>query len=107
MFRRAGSCRNRPGRIGARRRTSGPETSDSEAFHGPDTRNGVAVRNRAFPMGDRVRIDADGGLVITGRARDPIKSGDDWINPAEIWQWWGALTGKIDKMRLRSEFGNG
>jgi 3-(methylthio)propionyl---CoA ligase len=37
-----------------------------------------------FPTGDLARIDADGSLVITGRSKDLIKSGGEWINPAEI-----------------------
>jgi 3-(methylthio)propionyl---CoA ligase len=37
-----------------------------------------------FPTGDLARIDAVGNLVITGRAKDLIKSGGEWINPAEI-----------------------
>jgi fatty-acyl-CoA synthase len=124
-----------------------------------------------FATGDLARIDAHGNLIITGRAKDLIKSGGEWINPAEIeavigalpevalaavigrpdpkWgerpillvetrdgqpvsdeallepladrvaPWWIpdevfrlanmplAPTGKIDKMRLRSEYGNG
>ena len=34
--------------------------------------------------GDLARIDAEGDLIITGRAKDLIKSGGEWINPAEI-----------------------
>jgi fatty-acyl-CoA synthase len=124
-----------------------------------------------FSTGDLARIDGHGNLIITGRAKDLIKSGGEWINPAEIeavigalpevalaavigrpdpkWgerpillvetrgddpvsdetlleplrgrvaPWWIpdevfrlanmplAPTGKIDKMRLRSEYGNG
>jgi acyl-CoA synthetase (AMP-forming)/AMP-acid ligase II len=124
-----------------------------------------------FDTGDLARIDPEGHLIITGRAKDLIKSGGEWINPAEIesiicglpqvslaavigradpkWgerpillvemredqaisdaamldalreqvaPWWVpdkvirlenmplAPTGKIDKMRLRSEYGNG
>jgi len=37
-----------------------------------------------FPTGDLARIEASGELVITGRAKDLIKSGGEWINPAEI-----------------------
>jgi len=122
-----------------------------------------------FATGDLARIDDAGNLVITGRSKDLIKSGGEWINPAEIedivgelpevslaavigrerpkWgerpvllvevreggavtddrlldalrgrvaSWWLpdaviriarmplAATGKIDKMRLRAEFG--
>src|SRR5690606_22242643 len=37
-----------------------------------------------FATGDLVRISPDGDLIITGRAKDLIKSGGEWINPAEI-----------------------
>jgi len=37
-----------------------------------------------FATGDLARIDADGSVHITGRAKDLIKSGGEWINPAEI-----------------------
>ena len=37
-----------------------------------------------FPTGDLARIDTAGNLIITGRAKDLIKSGGEWINPAEI-----------------------
>ncbi|MEH3046295.1 AMP-binding protein [Sphingomonas adhaesiva] len=44
-----------------------------------------------FVTGDLARIDRDGNLVITGRAKDLIKSGGEWINPAEIEAIVGAL----------------
>ncbi|NEX91765.1 AMP-binding protein [Caulobacter sp. 17J65-9] len=37
-----------------------------------------------FDTGDLARIDRKGNLTITGRAKDLIKSGGEWINPAEI-----------------------
>jgi acyl-CoA synthetase (AMP-forming)/AMP-acid ligase II len=37
-----------------------------------------------LPTGDLARIDAAGNLIITGRSKDLIKSGGEWINPAEI-----------------------
>lgn len=44
-----------------------------------------------FDTGDLARIATDGSLQITGRAKDLIKSGGEWINPAEIESLVGAL----------------
>jgi fatty-acyl-CoA synthase len=41
-------------------------------------------KNGWFDTGDLAKIDRDGNLTITGRAKDLIKSGGEWINPAEI-----------------------
>lgn len=37
-----------------------------------------------FDTGDLATIDGEGNLTICGRAKDLIKSGGEWINPAEI-----------------------
>ncbi len=37
-----------------------------------------------FDTGDLATIDSAGNLTICGRAKDLIKSGGEWINPAEI-----------------------
>ena len=37
-----------------------------------------------FDTGDLARLDEDGALTICGRSKDLIKSGGEWINPAEI-----------------------
>jgi fatty-acyl-CoA synthase len=44
-----------------------------------------------FDTGDLAIIDADGHIRITGRAKDLIKSGGEWINPGEIEAIVGAL----------------
>lgn len=47
-----------------------------------------------FDTGDLARIDRDGNLIVTGRAKDLIKSGGEWINPAEI----EAIVGRLSQV---------
>jgi 3-(methylthio)propionyl---CoA ligase len=54
-----------------------------------------------FPTGDLARIDTDGNLAIVGRAKDLIKSGGEWINPAEI----EALVGAHPEVSLAAVIG--
>jgi 3-(methylthio)propionyl---CoA ligase len=54
-----------------------------------------------FPTGDLARIDADGSLLIVGRAKDLIKSGGEWINPGEI----EALVGALPEVALAAVIG--
>jgi len=54
-----------------------------------------------FPTGDLARIDARGNLIITGRAKDLIKSGGEWINPAEI----EAVVGALPQVSLAAVIG--
>ncbi len=44
-----------------------------------------------FDTGDLALIDEEGNLTITGRAKDLIKSGGEWINPREIEDIVGSL----------------
>jgi fatty-acyl-CoA synthase len=44
-----------------------------------------------FDTGDLAVIDDAGNVSITGRAKDLIKSGGEWINPGEIEAIIGAL----------------
>lgn len=37
-----------------------------------------------FDTGDLAKLDEKGNLLITGRAKDLIKSGGEWINPTDI-----------------------
>jgi 3-(methylthio)propionyl---CoA ligase len=46
-----------------------------------------------FDTGDLASIDASGNLTICGRSKDLIKSGGEWINPAEIEDIVGAHPG--------------
>ena len=46
-----------------------------------------------FDTGDLAVIDDDGNLTITGRSKDLIKSGGEWINPGEIESIVGRLPG--------------
>lgn len=46
--------------------------------------NDVLDAEGYFDTGDLATIDEDGNLTIGGRAKDLIKSGGEWINPAEI-----------------------
>src|SRR3546814_3865422 len=50
-----------------------------------------------FDTGDLARIDRAGNLTITGRAKDLIKSGGEWINPAEIEALVAALPQEIGR----------
>jgi acyl-CoA synthetase (AMP-forming)/AMP-acid ligase II len=57
--------------------------------------------NGWFNTGDLARIDGDGQLIITGRAKDLIKSGGEWINPAEI----EAIIGRLPEVALAAVIG--
>jgi len=46
-----------------------------------------------FDTGDLAILDGDGNLTITGRSKDLIKSGGEWINPGEIESIVGRLPG--------------
>ena len=54
-----------------------------------------------FGTGDLARIDEDGNLYITGRSKDLIKSGGEWINPAEI----EAAVGSLPEVSLAAVIG--
>lgn len=54
-----------------------------------------------FATGDLARIDRHGNLIITGRAKDLIKSGGEWINPAEI----EAVVGALPQVSLAAVIG--
>ena len=54
-----------------------------------------------FPTGDLARIEESGELMITGRTKDLIKSGGEWINPAEI----EALVAELPQVSLAAVIG--
>lgn len=54
-----------------------------------------------FFTGDLARIDEAGLVRITGRAKDLIKSGGEWINPAEI----EAIIGALPEISLAAVIG--
>jgi len=54
-----------------------------------------------FATGDLARIDSDGNLTITGRSKDLIKSGGEWINPAQI----EAIVGRLPEVSLATVIG--
>src|SRR5690606_1728809 len=54
-----------------------------------------------FATGDLAKSDADGNLMITGRAKDLIKSGGEWINPVEI----EALVSRLPEVSLAAVIG--
>ena len=60
-----------------------------ERYFGHETR--AVDADGWFDTGDLAVIDDDGNVSITGRAKDLIKSGGEWINPGEIEAIVGAL----------------
>jgi len=63
--------------------------------------NPATDANGWLPTGDLARIDAAGNLIITGRSKDLIKSGGEWINPAEI----EALVSALPEVSLAAVIG--
>ncbi len=75
--------RGREGRLGVR------GASVLERYFGHD--HSAVNADGWFDTGDLAVIDEEGNLSITGRVKDLIKSGGEWINPAEIEAIVGAL----------------
>lgn len=53
-----------------------------ERYYGQET--SATDKDGWFDTGDLAKLDDKSNLIITGRAKDLIKSGGEWINPAEI-----------------------
>lgn len=69
-----------------------------ERYFGQDA---PATRDGWFDTGDLAAIDSEGNLQITGRSKDLIKSGGEWINPAEI----EALVASLPEVALAAVIG--
>jgi fatty-acyl-CoA synthase len=54
-----------------------------------------------FDTGDLASLDESGNLTIRGRSKDLIKSGGEWINPAEI----EGIVGRVAGVRLLAVVG--
>lgn len=54
-----------------------------------------------FDTGDLARIDDEGYLEITGRTKDLIKSGGEWINPVEL----ESIVGELPQVSLVAVIG--
>lgn len=65
----------------------------SSAIHSYFGHNEAATTDGWFDTGDLAVFDTDGNLSITGRSKDLIKSGGEWINPGEIEAIVGDLRG--------------
>jgi 3-(methylthio)propionyl---CoA ligase len=55
--------------------------------------NGALDVEGYFDTGDLASIDPEGNVTISGRSKDLIKSGGEWINPTEIESIVGRLPG--------------
>jgi acyl-CoA synthetase (AMP-forming)/AMP-acid ligase II len=83
--------------VEGRLRVRGPSTV--QRYFG-DTQPAVDAQGW-FDTGDLARIDAAGNLVISGRSKDLIKSGGEWINPAEIEE----IVGELPEVSLAAVIG--